>query len=51
MRRAETRQNGDIPGVTPYPVNHETHSTTFGLSRPFKLLLNAKDVTPNVDLI
>ncbi len=24
MRRAGTRQNGDIPGVTPFLVNHET---------------------------
>ncbi len=32
MRRAGTRQNGDIPGVTPFLVNHETHSTTFGFS-------------------
>ncbi len=30
MRRAGTRQNGDIPWVTPFLVNHETHSTTFG---------------------
>ncbi len=29
MRQAGTRQNGDIPGVTPFLVNHETHSTTF----------------------
>ncbi len=32
MRRAGTRQNGDIPGVTPFLVNHETYSTTFGFS-------------------
>ncbi len=32
MWRAGTRQNGDIPGVTPFLVNHETHSTTFGFS-------------------
>ncbi len=32
MRRAGTRQNGDIPGVTPFLVNHETHSTTFVFS-------------------
>ncbi len=32
LRRAGTRQNGDIPGVTPFPVNHETHSTTFVFS-------------------
>ncbi len=30
MSRAGTRQNGDIPGVTPFLVNKETHSTTFG---------------------
>ncbi len=28
MRRTGTRQNGDIPGVAPFLVNHETHSTT-----------------------
>ncbi len=28
----ETRQNGDIPGVTSFLVNHETHSTTFVFS-------------------
>ncbi len=32
MRRAGTRQNGDIPGVTPFLVNHETHSTTLDFS-------------------
>jgi len=32
MRRAGTRQNGDVPGVTPFLVNEETHSTTFGFS-------------------
>ncbi len=32
MRRAGMRQNGDIPGVTPFLVNHEAHSTTFGFS-------------------
>ncbi len=32
MRRAGTRQNGDIPGVTPFLVNHETHSSTFGFA-------------------
>ncbi len=32
MRRAGTRQIGDIPGVTPFLVNHETHSTTFVFS-------------------
>ncbi len=32
MRRAGTRQNGDIPGITPFLVNHETHSTTFVFS-------------------
>ncbi len=32
MRRAGTRQNGDIPGTTPFLVNKETHSTTFGFS-------------------
>ncbi len=32
MSRAGTRQNGDIPGVTPFLVDHETHSTTFGFS-------------------
>ncbi len=29
MRRAGARQNGDISGVTPFLVNHETHPTTF----------------------
>ncbi len=28
MGRTGTRQNGDIPGVTPFLVNKETHSTT-----------------------
>ncbi len=32
MRRAGARQNGDVPGVTPFLVNEETHSTTFGFS-------------------
>ncbi len=32
MSRAGMRQNGDIPGVTPFLVNHETHSTTFVFS-------------------
>ncbi len=32
MRRTGTRQNGDIPGVTPFLVNKETHSTTFVFS-------------------
>ncbi len=34
MRRAGTRQNGDIPGVTPFLVNLETHSSTFWFYRP-----------------
>ncbi len=29
MRRAGTRQNGDIPGVAPFLVNHETFTFTF----------------------
>ncbi len=32
MRRAGPRQDGDIPGVTPFLVNHETHSSTFGFT-------------------
>ncbi len=34
MRRAGTRQNGDIPGVTPFLVNHEAHSTHLWFFRP-----------------
>ncbi len=32
MRREGARQNGDIPGVTPFLVDHETHSSTFGFT-------------------
>ncbi len=32
MRRAGMRQNIDAPGVTPFLIDHETHSTTFGFS-------------------
>ncbi len=32
IRRTGARQNGDIPGVTPFLVNKETHSTTFVFS-------------------
>ncbi len=27
-----SRQRGDIPGVTPFLVSHETHSSTFGFT-------------------
>ncbi len=37
MRRAGSRQRGDIPGVTPFLVSHETHSSTFGLPPPWFL--------------
>ncbi len=34
MRRAGARQSGDIPWVTPFLVNHETHSSTFCIYWP-----------------
>ncbi len=32
MRRAGSRQRGDIPGVTPFLVSHEAHTTTLGFT-------------------
>ncbi len=34
MRRAGMRQNGNIPGVTPFLVDHEAHSTHLWFYRP-----------------
>ncbi len=32
------RQNRDTPGVTPFLVDHETHSTTFGFTGCFSMV-------------
>ncbi len=56
MRRAGTRQNGDISGVTPFLVSHKTHSTIFGFSglsffRPFLSIRKTEKLSDGVTAV